>query len=200
MRTDKPGSGAPQRATPTVVDEETAEKLRDYGHLVELAVTYHDEATRCARADCLLAASVMVGAMLEAVLLVMTMAFETALKGQGLWPTKEKRPPSRWGLEKLIDVALGAGWLEVDDPTGDENAVTRGEIRQVMTFVLNLRNAAAHPGRHARESRANGIVDKEAYDLAYTVARKAFDYTHAFFMRYRPSGTATGSPLPASSS
>jgi hypothetical protein len=140
----------------------------------------------------------MVGAMLEAVLLVMTMAFETALKGQGLWPTKDKRPPSRWKLETLIDIALGAGWLDTDDPTEEENAVTRDEIRHIMTFVQNLRNAAAHPGRHTRKSRANEvIVGQEAYDLAYTVARKAFDYTYAFVMRQRPSGTATGSPLPA---
>lgn len=101
MQTDEPDAGAPELSDSAVMDKETAEKLRNYSHLVELAVAYHDEAARCARAGCFLGGAVMVGAMLEAVLLVMTMAFETDVRGRSLWPMKENCPPSQWGLGKL---------------------------------------------------------------------------------------------------
>jgi hypothetical protein len=180
MRPDESGTCTTNADGPTFLDEQAAAKVREYLHLVDLAGIYHDEAVQCAQAGCFLAACVMTGAMLEAGLLVMTMALETDLKTQGLWPPKDTRPPDKWSLTTLVDLALRAGWLETTD-LADEAGVTKDEVRDVITLVKDLRDSAAHPGRHARETRENTVVElsQDTYEAAYRIVRTAFDYTYA---------------------
>jgi hypothetical protein len=181
MHSDELGPRPAAKIPAGTVDNQTAAKLRQYRQVVELAGTYHDEAVRCAESGCFLAACVMLGAMLEAGLLAMAMAYEEELKADRLWPAKEKRPPVEWNGQKLVDLALSAGWLETGN-TGAEGDVTEEEIRGLMKFVTEQRNRAAHPGRYARESQVNTDlpIRPNAYETAYEIVRSAFDHTYAF--------------------
>ena len=154
--------------------------IGNYLRLVDLAIEYHDQAEACARAGCFHAACVMIGAALEAELLVLAILHRPALEANGGWPSGKRagRSPEHWGLNELVTLALDAGWLSSTTSTGDP--VTHDEIIDITDFVREVRNRAAHPGRLVSNAGV-GMVElgSETYRLAYDIVRSTFNYTYA---------------------
>jgi len=160
---------------------EVEERVRVLKRMIDLAVEYHDQAVRCANVGCFPAACVMIGAALEAELVGMALVFEADSKQH--WPSGKGRPET-WGLNDLAVLALDAEWFPSQLPNvPGQGTVSRAEIKEMLDFVRNVRNRAAHPGRSAREPGPE--PDQREYELAYAITRTTFDYTYEHLERER---------------
>lgn len=150
----------------------TEEQFR---RLLKLAEVYVKEAERCAEIRCHHAACVMVGAALEAGLLAAACVFEEELRTAGAGPTG--KTPLGWTLDQLINVAITMGWLpsRLGEGTEGLDPFEHGEVGDVVEFVQYVRNLAAHPGRHIRDTPKLPRLGEAAYANAYGVMRVAFD-------------------------
>lgn len=179
----------------------TQEELR---LVVDLVGVYHDEAVRCAEAECFRAGCVMIAAALEAGLLALVWAWEVDLKAQGAWPLesekdpekgRKKEAPEKWGLAALVKVARRAGWLPAEigeHPPGD--ALTESEVDKLLGFVSEVRNMAAHPGKYVRKSREMpGVgVSGDVYETAYQIVRASFDRTYEIVLKAASQDESSG--------
>jgi hypothetical protein len=118
--------------------------------VVALAVDYHDEAVQCADANAFYAARVMIGCALDASLLATAAVCESDLREQDRWPDS-KGPLERWNLRDLTERARQVGWLPALGG-GEPRDLDESEVGDAVEFVRWLRNLAAHPGRHIRET------------------------------------------------
>jgi hypothetical protein len=78
-------------------------------------------------------------------------------RGQGLWP-RRKDPPDKWPLTVLIRLARRARWLPAQvqgEGLADVDTITDDEVDELMGFVSDVRNMAAHPGGYARDELAS---------------------------------------------
>lgn len=147
----------------------------EFQRVVDLAGEYHDEAVRCADAEAFHAACLMIGCSLEAALLAMAVACEKELRAQDCWP-RNKRPPERWNLGDLTELARKTGWLPALGD-GQPRDLNESEVGDAVEFVRWLRDLAAHPGRHVREAPMIN-VGEAAYRNSYSVLRAVFDETY----------------------
>lgn len=140
-----------------------------YLRLIEITGSRHDEATKCAEAEAWLAATVMLGAALEGVLLVTAANEEPDLRARGLWPPGD---PLRWDLHGLVQLGLAAGWFEAEDFNTPE--VNLGEV---VDSVRELRNAL-HPGRYAREFGPQDEIGEDLCRALFTVLEAVFEVSN----------------------
>ncbi len=77
----------------------------------------------------------------------------------------------------------------------DVDAITDDEVDELMGFVSDVRNMAAHPGGYVRKSREIPDIelDQALYKDTYEIVRTAFDYTYVFLERAPPQDTDRGS-------
>jgi hypothetical protein len=128
----------------------------DLDMLLALPFTHIEESQRCHRADCQLAALVMLAAAFESVLLGMVIAHEENLRADGQWPAQ----PSKMHLRELADLARKRGWLT--DPATD----------QVVEVLNKARTMAAHPGAYVRGMRQAPDLDlrvPEGYEVCHRI-------------------------------
>lgn len=122
-------------------------KTPDLAKLSSVQKQLESEADACAKAGAYLAASVMIGAAIEAALLFACLndpgATRAARAKLGKKKTKRQgKDPKRWTLKHLVDIAFAAGWLpdsKIDD------IVLESEFLAAM--IREFRNSV-HPGRH----------------------------------------------------
>jgi len=131
---------------------------------LKLLELYESEARRCARASAYYAACAMLGAALEASLLL-TCSLDADEVTAAL-PTMTKKPQKssmdRWTLDELIAVSTHMGWL----PTR-RNPKGRKRIGDVVGFVQEMRNLL-HAGRHLRRyprRRLGGVAARDVSEI-----------------------------------
>jgi hypothetical protein len=151
---------------------------KQFRAVVELAVTYHDEAVRCAGAGAHYAACIMVGAAVEAALLATAAIYRDDLSDSPIWP---KRKDGKAALEdltlaELTCLARDAGWLPALG-RGEQRHLSDSEVGDAVDFLRGLRNLAVHPGRHVRND-AEVQLGEVAYRNAYGVLQAVFDETY----------------------
>jgi hypothetical protein len=137
-----------------------------YLRLVDIAIDRHDEAKVCADAGAHVAACVLVGAALEAVLLVTAANAEPDLRARDRWPSGD---PLRWHLGRLLRLATEEGWFE---PTDD---LALAEAADGVRYVRNL----VHPGAFVREMPADMSVYERLARGVYRVLEHVFDASWA---------------------
>lgn len=161
--------------------------------LTELAGKLHAEAERCRDARRWLAALMLLGGSVEAVLLATTCIFEPELRKAGLWKPR-KDDPTRWTLGELATITRQAGWLPAQPPdtsddrtephqkaTTDDTIFTPldGQIGDAMKFVERLRNMIVHPGAYVREPLRPDLDHEEhmrqTYELIDGILAQVFD-------------------------
>ena len=129
---------------------------------------FEGEAVICARGGAYHAAVVMIGAAMEATLLLACMSRrEEALNARDRLPV-DKRPdranPRRWTLHELVFVADEAGWLpDFDVPDGTLHSPP------LFDMMRKLRNLV-HPNCHLSDSRIANVENEYASaQAAYTL-------------------------------
>lgn len=141
-----------------------------YLRLIEVAGERHDEAERCAEAGAWIAACAMLGAALEAVLLVTASNCEFDLRARGLWPAGD---PLGWGLGRLVRLAVDAGWFPTAQSGQSLGLAALGDAVDWVRFLRNL----VHPGALVRDLPPNIAVGETAYRNAFEVLEAAFAET-----------------------
>lgn len=153
----------------------TYEKFQTLG---QLAVSLHREAEACGEHGLWHGALILLGSSIEAALLA-TAAFEyQALAQAGALPFP-KKPLAEYPLAKLVELARRTEWL----------APARNHLLDViqetieadpLTILIDVRNAAAHPGRYVSKLEELGIDFNNAEGMGqlYGMCR---DITSAVF-------------------
>ena len=169
-------------------DREAYDAHREQGRLISIAKTpeleqlsalqksLESDADVCAKAGAYLAASVMIGAAVEAALLFACLNDRDATSAVRARLSKDVKPrgtnPKRWRLKDLIEIAYRSGWLPefvVGDITMDSASLT--------AIIQHLRNYA-HPARHLK---SGGTRD---FERAFRDARSAYVVVTWFLSRF----------------
>ena len=144
--------------------------------LVELVGGYFDDAERCAQNKIFRPACVMVAAALEAGLLALAYRFADVLNKRGPWPPDQNQP-TKVTLSNLCVLARQAGWLPAAPPGADQqgdDGLTDADVDDMLRFVAEVRNTAAHPGKLS----VIDVGDNAVFETAYKVVKTAFDMTY----------------------
>ena len=141
-------------------------KAPDLNKLSFVQKHFESESDACAKVGAYLAASVMIGAAIEAALLFACLNDPGATSSARAKLSKEAKPkgsdPKRWNLKSLIEIALAAGWLP-DSKIGD--IILRSE--HLIDMMRELRNSV-HPSRHLS---LGGVTD---FKHAFRDSRAAY--------------------------
>ena len=122
---------------------------------------YWREAERCEEAKAYLAACVMLGSALEALLVLMINVYDEEADATGRVPTKggKSEPLLAWDLAELLRVAKATNWLPtglaLDDDWNSRKAKV-GDYAEVVRMIRNL----AHPGRYVKEHLGRRVTKK----------------------------------------
>jgi hypothetical protein len=120
-----------------------------------------EEAQRCIHAHCNLAAVIMMGSILEAILLARAMLTPTEACRAGSAPKDKEgrvRQITDWRLAAFIDVAVELGWLKLD----------RAKFSHILRESRNL----VHPYEQARLAL---FPDSGTCDTCWSVINSAVD-------------------------
>jgi len=126
-----------------------------------LSSFYWKEALRCEESKAYLAGSVMLGAALETLLMLMVNCYADEAKTTGAIPIRDgkPRPLIDWDLGQLLKVAKTAGWLpyalELNEEWSNRKAKV-GDYAEVSRMVRNL----AHPGRYVKDHARSRVTAK----------------------------------------
>ena len=144
--------------------------------LLKLAVNiYHEQSKRSRDAGAPLAACVMVGATLEAVLISVTnLLYDAAIKtGEAPKNGKKIKRLSDWTFFELLKVAKAAEWLP--NELRREPSLDRFNVRTVPTDTIREVRNLIHPARYWKERGGHQYTDQEVHTL-YVACHTA--YTH----------------------
>jgi hypothetical protein len=131
-------------------------------HLVQTAGALHDEAKRCADAQCWRAALILIGSAVETGIVATACCLEPELREQGLWP---KRHPSCWTLGQAIKLATDADWLPIQTSESEQGSDGARDI--ATQFLSTVRVLATHPVAVAREQMAPNFSDATQMEPTY---------------------------------
>lgn len=155
--------------------------MNRFDKLIELTNRHYEEAETCANAGAHVAACVMLGAALEASVLGMALCFPDDLKQSTVAPRYKggkPKPPEKWSLGELLEVAKERGWLPgglpADADIGVEHALDAGYIGDCAEVVRETRNLL-HAGKHISEY-VEVIVGPQHYEQSCGVLEVAFWY------------------------
>lgn len=152
------------------------DREREIHRLVELVGSYFEDAEQCAQHELFRPACVMIAAALEAGLLALAYRFPGALESGGPWPY-ERMQPDTIMLAKLCILARQAGWLPPAPPGAkqhDDDVLADADVDDMLRFVADVRNTAAHPGR----APVIDVEDAASFETAYKIVKTAFDMTY----------------------
>src|SRR5262245_57842274 len=116
--------------------------------LLRLLSVYERESRACARVKAYYAACAMLGATLEAQLLVMCSLYPKDVEKTFLSMAPESRPKGRmdrWSFEQLLVIGRRAKWLPSRSHPRRPRLV--GDLGDLIRELRNL----VHPGKHARD-------------------------------------------------
>jgi hypothetical protein len=123
--------------------------------LGQLAATLHEEAEACGERALWHGALILLGSSVEAALLG-TAAYEyQALAQAGVLPLP-KTLLAEYSLAKLVELARRTGWL-APARTQLLDLIQETIEADPLTVLLDVRNAAAHPGRYVSKLEELGI-------------------------------------------
>jgi hypothetical protein len=133
----------------------------DQAEILRLARFYLNEAKRCEKAKAYLAGCVMLGAALEASLILMVGMYPEEVN-PNIAPKYRNivKPLLKWDLAELLRVAKDAGWLPTGlDPEKDEWNRRLAKVGDYGEVVRQIRNLA-HPGRYTQDHHRKRITNK----------------------------------------
>lgn len=148
--------------------------------LVKLAVFYHREAARSLRGRAYLAACVMQGAALEALLHAMCFLYPEHVKKTTIYQRKRFRSKRNKALEfkyyELINIADELSWFP------QRRITTWGKRAALAGFVHELRNLRnyVHPGVWAPEKPTTLKFTKAVYNVAFEI----FDVANSWLLHH----------------
>jgi len=131
-----------------------------YLRLIEVAGHRHDEAVKCAGAGAWIAASALLGAAIEGVLLVTASNAEADLRARGLWP---KGDPLDWNLGDLVRLGIAAGWFDGEDVNPPD-----ASLSEAINSTRILRNLM-HPGAFVRDVEPGADVTEDVCRAVFSV-------------------------------
>ena len=141
-------------------------KTPDLDKLSSVQKHFESESEACAKAGAYLAASVMIGAAIEAALLFACLNDPGAARAARAKLSEKDRPrgedPKRWSLNSLVKIAFAAGWL----PDSEIDGVVLGS-EYLADTIRGTRNSV-HPGRHLETGGARD------FEHAYKDSKAAY--------------------------
>jgi len=150
----------------------------------------------------------MLGAALEAGLLGMVLCCSDDIQSCASVPTSggKQKPPLRWSLAELLNVAKEVGWLPANlnlNQDFDSDRAHVGDYAEVVRMTRNL----LHAGNYIAEYEGSR-VRKAHYDMALETLEVAFDYLYARICdvlrttldQVDEDGPSEGNPAPAPAS
>lgn len=176
-------------------DRDEYDAQREQGRLISVTRTpelqplsavqkrLESEAYVCAKAGAYLAASVMIGAALEAALLFACLNARDATSEARSRLSKDTRPrkanPKHWRLKDLIEVTFEAGWLPdfIRDNIIMDSASLTAMIQQLRNF--------AHPARHLKSG------GRHDFEHAFSDARAAYEVVKWCLSRFSTDSDGT---------
>jgi hypothetical protein len=132
---------------------------------------YEKEILICAQNGAYHAACILIGAAMEARLLLqcLTSPEEVKLAIDKLSKKPNDKNPFNWGLDTLLNVCEAGGWLpyQEQDIQNIEKYVLAFSSERGGQFLRYLRNFA-HPGKYLRQ-RPHLILQKEEFEKAHAI-------------------------------
>lgn len=142
--------------------------------LIRLAHSYHSQANASRQAKAHLGGCVMLGATVEAMLIVVINLFCDEARPFAKAKNMKMAELLRWDLGQLLDIAKEAGLLphlltlsDKMDRRSVREPVPTDSIRQIRNLV--------HPGRYLRK-RGSAEITGEELDLLYATCHAAYSY------------------------
>jgi hypothetical protein len=134
------------------------------------------DADVCAGIERFYPACMMAGASIEAALLAQVLVFEPELREAGRW--KDGDDPLSWGIELLIQRAVGLKWLPVAKGSVPSSRIAElldGKTGDAIRFIQYLRNVTGHPGKHVTEVPWLTVGEDE-WELVRGIASAVFEH------------------------
>jgi len=135
------------------------------------------EALTCGKAGAYLAAALMAGAAMEAVLLATVLeSTEQGVREAGWWPRSGDKgglvraSPRRWSLANLIDCAWLAGWLDAFE-------IDEIDLENEAQVLRGLRNLVAHPLLYVSDPMTPYVFDRREFRDVMVRLKLVFDAT-----------------------
>ncbi len=129
--------------------------------LHRLSMVYWKEALRCEKAKAFLAGTVVLGAALETLLILMVNCHPEEAELTGRIPMKKGvgRPLLEWNLADLLKIAKAANWLPSALTLGDNWDRRKAKVGDYAEVVRMLRNLV-HPARYVEDHYRRKVTAK----------------------------------------
>lgn len=153
-----------------------------FERLQEITNFFEDEAERCKEAKAFFAGTIMLGAELEGLLLIMMECYTDEIKGCILPPGVMKnlanwKTRSRLTLDHLLEIAKQMKWLPFGLSPSDEFHQKGAKIGDYAKIVQGVRNFV-HPGRWIRE-QPEMEIEEENYEAYFEILQVVKDWLRA---------------------
>ena len=146
--------------------------------LQKIAYRYDREARKCAKARAYLAACILQGAALEALLIAMCLVYPDEVKRTTVYRTRRfrlKRSKAlELGLYELVEIAGELGWFPSKIVTLGRRKTTLAQLAHGVRDIRNL----VHAGRWGREFATK--INKGTY----TATKEIFDVAHSWLLHH----------------
>jgi len=147
-----------------------------YNELVRISRIYYREAHRCKDSKAYLAGCIMMGAALEAHLLLFVNCYPDEAFHSTVTPTKGGiiKPLAEWSLAELLAVAKERSWLPSSlslSEEWDEKKALIGDWSEVLRQIRNL----IHPARYMLDMPRKRIT-KRYLETSFEIFEVATDY------------------------
>jgi hypothetical protein len=147
----------------------------DAAHIAKLGRMYRREAQKCLNAKSYLAACAMLGAALEAALILMCdVYFEEIPKDLMPMAKNRQKPILKWSLDQLVRVARKVRWLPAGLDLESEWSNRRAKIGDYAIVLKDYRNLV-HPNRYTSDFKNRRVTRRRA-ELCYEVLDACIDH------------------------
>jgi hypothetical protein len=143
---------------------------------LRLAGLYRREAKRCRDIKAHFAGCIMLGAALEATLLVFADCYPEEIPTSKAAPRKKNaiKPLADWTLAELLAVAKDLDWLPSGLSLDEDWKHSKAKIGDYAEVVRQIRNLV-HPARYAEDFHRKRIT-KRYFELLFDTINVATDY------------------------
>ena len=148
----------------------------EFAELLRVMEIYDDEAHKCLASGAYLAACAMLGAELEAVLLLVASVHTEEVEESPVRPQRggKPRPMLSWKFWELLRVARDLGWLPSDwsiEIDADGRLIRANDHADLVRRVRNL----MHPARYIQDI-PGGQVNEADLDICYRIVEEVIDH------------------------
>lgn len=147
-----------------------------YNEVIRLSGAYYREALRCRDGKAYLAGCVMMGAALEASLLIFANCYPEEALHSPVAPVEagNTKPLAKWSFAELLAVAKERNWLPSSlslDEAWNAKSAQIGDYTEVLRQLRNL----VHPARYMLDMPRKRIT-KRYLEMSFEIFQVATDY------------------------